>query len=194
MALHNPVYYFTDNKMDILLRHLTRDDPQTPEWEEALGQLHQHIRAEQGQECPQITLMHKPFIALARPRPAAMRASLLLDRSVLASLPSKDKPSAKTVQDLQKNSFLTQYYQLKTDDVTFDIRRLVMLRSDHGVKRLSALPVYALEPHVRPTQNQTERLVRFMRTHSPTPESHPSLTHFGQSDKGLLHYYVMQMK
>jgi hypothetical protein len=194
MSLHNPVYYFTHNKMDLLLQQLTQNDPQTPQWDNALAHLHLTIRAKPEQQNTEITLIEKPCLTLTRPKHMGTRETLLLDRPILAPMAKKDKPPAKIIQNLQKGSFLTQHYQLKAPDVMFDIERLVMLRDEEGAKRMMPLPVYVVQPHIRPSQQQPERLIRFMRSHSPTPESHPVLSGFGHNGKALLHYYVMQLK
>jgi hypothetical protein len=192
MAMKQSIYYFNHNKMDLFLKQLTQEHPDTPQWDGALAQLHLSLRESPQQTHPSVTLVHEPRVTLSRSKTKDCNQSLFMDRSIWATLPARYKPTAKGKEDLQKGNYVTRAYELNVDDMAFTIQRLAVLREDQGLKSVITLDAYAIEhdQHMKPS----ERVSRFMRVHSSTVESHPSLSHFSDPHKALLHYYVMQLK
>jgi hypothetical protein len=210
MPANHPIYYFTCNKMDMFLKELTHFHPQTPIWNNALQDLHQTMRAalKPPQDQPSNNVVLSIFSQDLADQPAKANTGtsyltleklkshpdhqgIMLDRTILMPLRKKDLPRSNTVQNLQKTSFLVQHYRLATPDCHFDVKRLAMLGGDPNQKRIIPLDAYAVQAS---QQSQPEKLIRFMRAHSPSSDTYPSLSGFREPHKALLQYYVLSLK
>lgn len=205
-------YYFTANKMDLFLRELTKQHPQTPTWDDLLVYLRDRMRANPTQPVVHMSFsglnsalpltpehhthaaaQEEPFLTLERQKSTGALEALKLRADITHTMPKKHLPALKRLKEAQRTDFLIQSYRLQAPDVEFTVDRLAKIVQDKNVKQIQPLDIYRITPTILPRLRE-ESMLRFMRAQSPAAETGFYNDLDSQHPQAFLRYYLLNLK